>query len=375
MKAVAEVVIGVDAHKRTHTLVAADELGRQLAAKTVPATAEGHRAALAWADRWPARRWALEDCRHLTRTLEGALLRAGEQVVRVPTQMMAGVRRSARQRGKSDAIDALAVARAACREPDLPIARLDGPSRQVRLLIDHRDDLVASELACRAGSAGICTRSRPTSTSPPAASSSNTSSRASTPVWTPSMGSSRRSPASCSSASASSTAASTSSNARSSPSSPHSPRRSSPSPAAAHSPPPRSSAKRPALDASAQKRLRPLERHRPIAGQLRQHHPRAPQARRQPPGQRRPSSHRRHPSAHLHIGPRLPRPTHPQRQRQDRSAAPAAPPSLRRRLPRPAHRRAGRPPRRCHQQLHRLDIGSEGRPRVKASRRALGATS
>jgi transposase len=139
----AAVVIGVDAHKRTHTLVAADELGRELASKTLAATTDGHLAAIAWAGRWPSRRWAIEDCRHLTRTLEADLLRAGEQVVRVPTQMMAGVRRSARQRGKSDAIDALAVARAAWREPDLPVARLDGPSRQVRLLIDHRDDLVA----------------------------------------------------------------------------------------------------------------------------------------------------------------------------------------------------------------------------------------
>ena len=103
----------------------------------------GHLAAIAWAARWPRRRWALEDCRHLTRTLEADLLRVGEQVVRVPTQMMAGVRRSARQRGKSDVIDALAVARSVWREPDLPVARLDGPSRQVRLLVDHRDDLVA----------------------------------------------------------------------------------------------------------------------------------------------------------------------------------------------------------------------------------------
>jgi len=112
----AQVVIGVDAHKRTHTLVAADELGRELATKTLAATTEGHLAAIAWAGRWPSRRWAIEDCRHLTRTLEADLLRAGEQVVRVPTQMMAGVRRSARTRGKSDAIDALAIARAAWRE-------------------------------------------------------------------------------------------------------------------------------------------------------------------------------------------------------------------------------------------------------------------
>lgn len=36
----------------------------------------------------------------------------------------------------------MAVARAAWREPDLPTAKLDGPAREVRLLVDHRDDLV-----------------------------------------------------------------------------------------------------------------------------------------------------------------------------------------------------------------------------------------
>jgi transposase len=55
---------------------------------------------------------------------------------------MAGVRRSGREPGKSDPIDALAVARAVLREPDLPVATLDGPDRQVRLLVDHREDLV-----------------------------------------------------------------------------------------------------------------------------------------------------------------------------------------------------------------------------------------
>jgi transposase len=45
--------------------------------------------------------------------------------------------------GKSDPIDALAVARAALREPGLPAAELDGPSRELCLLVDHREDLVA----------------------------------------------------------------------------------------------------------------------------------------------------------------------------------------------------------------------------------------
>lgn len=137
-----EVVIGVDAHKRTHTLVATDRHGRELGVKTVAATSDGHMSALGWAARWPARRWAVEDCRHLTRTLESDLVRAGEQLVRVPTKLMAGTRRSARQYGKSDPIDALSVARAAWREPDLPTARLDGPQRALRLLVDHRDNLV-----------------------------------------------------------------------------------------------------------------------------------------------------------------------------------------------------------------------------------------
>jgi len=57
--------------------------------------------------------------------------------------MMAGVRRSARQFGKSDPIDALAVARAAQREPNLPLARPEGRSRELRLLVDHRDNFVA----------------------------------------------------------------------------------------------------------------------------------------------------------------------------------------------------------------------------------------
>jgi len=137
------VVLGVDAHKRSHTVVATDELGRKLAEKTVASTSEGHLEALEWATRWPERSWAIEDCRHVTRRLESDLLVAGEAVVRVPTRLMAGARRAGRERGKSDPIDALAVARAALREPDLPVARLDGEARELRLLVDHRDDLVA----------------------------------------------------------------------------------------------------------------------------------------------------------------------------------------------------------------------------------------
>lgn len=143
------VTLGIDAHKRTHTVVAVDEVGRQLGEKTTKSTTtEAHLDLVRWAERFgPDRTWAVEDCRHLSRRLEADLLAAGERIVRVPPKLMAHARDSARTYGKSDPIDALAVARAALREPGLPVAQLDGPSRELRLLVDHREDLVADRTA------------------------------------------------------------------------------------------------------------------------------------------------------------------------------------------------------------------------------------
>ncbi len=143
------VIVGIDAHKRTHTAVAIDEAGRKLGEKTTRmTTTEANLELLRWADGFgPERRFAVEDCRHLSRRLEADLLVAGEAVVRVPPKMMAHARDAARTYGKSDPIDALAVARAAHREPNLPLARLDGPARDLRLLVDHREDLVRDRVA------------------------------------------------------------------------------------------------------------------------------------------------------------------------------------------------------------------------------------
>jgi len=139
------IVLGIDAHKRTHTVVAVDHLGRQLGSKTTTATTTAdHLAIIRWADQFGDERcWAVEDCRHLSRRLERDMLAAGERIVRVPPKLMAHSRDSARTYGKSDPIDALAVARAALREPNLPTAHLDNESRELRLLVDHREDLVA----------------------------------------------------------------------------------------------------------------------------------------------------------------------------------------------------------------------------------------
>ena len=135
------IVIGVDVHKHSLTAVAVDELGRTLAEHNGPVDEQ----VAAWARSLDGERlWALEDCRHVTRGLERTLVEAGERLVRVPPRLTAPQRRRGRTRGKSDSIDALAVARAALQEP-----MLDGPRageealRELKLLVDHRDDLVA----------------------------------------------------------------------------------------------------------------------------------------------------------------------------------------------------------------------------------------
>ena len=139
------VVVGADVHKRTHTFVAVDQAGRKLGEKVVAATTVGRHKALVWArvEFGNELVWGIEDCRHLSARLVRDLLSAGQQVVRVPPKLMARTRASARTRGKSDPIDALAVARAVLREPDLPLASHDAVSRELKLLIDRREDLVA----------------------------------------------------------------------------------------------------------------------------------------------------------------------------------------------------------------------------------------
>ncbi|MDQ1749718.1 MAG: transposase [Pseudonocardiales bacterium] len=143
------VVVGADVHKQTHTFVAVDEVGRKIAEKTVKAVSAGHAEAVMWArERFGGQVvWAIEDCRHLSARLERDLLTAGQQVVRVPPKLMAMARRSARTRGKSDPIDALAVARGFLREPDLPVASHDEVSRELKLLVDRREVLVAQRTA------------------------------------------------------------------------------------------------------------------------------------------------------------------------------------------------------------------------------------
>jgi transposase len=141
------IVVGLDVHKHSLTAVAVDELGRERGAWSGPIGTS----CLVWARSLAGERlWAVEDCRHVTRAVEQTLVAAGERLVRVPPRLAAPQRRRGRTRGKSDSIDALAIARAALQEP-----QLDGPRageetlRELKLLVDHRDDLVDERRRCQ----------------------------------------------------------------------------------------------------------------------------------------------------------------------------------------------------------------------------------
>ncbi|MEQ0558013.1 IS110 family transposase [Amycolatopsis sp. NEAU-NG30] len=149
-RAVSMVVIGIDPHKSSHTAVAVDQLGRKLAQHTTKPDPDGLLRLRIWASKIAAGTqllWAVEDGRGVAGALVRTLIGTGARVVWVPTRLMAAARASGRERGKSDPIDALAVARAALREPGLPTAHLDQTALDLRLLTDRREQLVRQRTA------------------------------------------------------------------------------------------------------------------------------------------------------------------------------------------------------------------------------------
>jgi transposase len=140
------IVIGVDTHKRNHALAAVEAgTGRVRGSREIKANEDGHLAAVRWARSLDEDRvWAIEDCRHVSGRLEQALLAAGERVVRVPPKLMGASRQGQRERGKSDRIDAVAIARAVVRDgvERFPAAYLDARAMEIRLLSDHREQLI-----------------------------------------------------------------------------------------------------------------------------------------------------------------------------------------------------------------------------------------
>jgi transposase len=114
----ADVMIGIDPHKSSHTAVA---IGRseqplgELQVRACPAQADQ---LLAWAAGWPERAWAIEGAAGLGHLLAQQLVAAGERVLDVPPKLAARVRLlQSGDTNKNDPNDAFSVAVAALRSP------------------------------------------------------------------------------------------------------------------------------------------------------------------------------------------------------------------------------------------------------------------
>jgi transposase len=140
------IVIGADTHKRNHMLVALDGLtGAVRGQLAIAASDAGALEALRFAAGVDEERvWAIEDCRHVSARLEAALIAAGERVIRVPAGMTGQARRVSREAGKSDPIDARAVALVVVRDgiESFPQAFCDEHAMEIRLLSDYRDQII-----------------------------------------------------------------------------------------------------------------------------------------------------------------------------------------------------------------------------------------
>ncbi|MDP9351407.1 MAG: IS110 family transposase, partial [Chloroflexota bacterium] len=112
--------IGVDTHKKAHTLVALDEQGRTHHIQTIPNTAEGWAVALRMRREWGERAvWGIENSGSLGKGLAQFLVSQGEALVyEVSPQRTAQYRRRGRTQDKTDQADALAIARLLVAESD-----------------------------------------------------------------------------------------------------------------------------------------------------------------------------------------------------------------------------------------------------------------
>jgi transposase len=141
------VTVGIDPHKHVHVAVAIDAAGRRIGRPlSVGNDASSIEVLLTWTRSITGDTpvtWAIEDGRGFARRLADGLLRAGHEVVWVPTRLAAAHRKLHAATGaKSDQIDAAAVAHAAIATPDLDRHRIDEHVRELRVLVDYRTDLV-----------------------------------------------------------------------------------------------------------------------------------------------------------------------------------------------------------------------------------------
>lgn len=139
---------GIDTHKDTLAVAVIDAAERQRAGCEVPNTEQGFIVLAELLARHRVTRVGVEGSGAFGRAVAVHLaVRCSHcpnlAVLEVPPQMTSRERRAQIGKGKTDPVDALAIARITAREDNLPPVRLVvGPAADLRALLDYRQDLI-----------------------------------------------------------------------------------------------------------------------------------------------------------------------------------------------------------------------------------------
>jgi transposase len=139
------ITIGVDAHKSLHAAVALDEFGTEAGIWQGPNTEEGWRSLATWASGLGEhRQWGIEGAWGYGRGLAQHLVIGGETVFEINARWTALRRRSAHKPGKTDKLDAHAIALFVRQEEgDLPRVLVEDETAVLELLTAQRESAMA----------------------------------------------------------------------------------------------------------------------------------------------------------------------------------------------------------------------------------------
>jgi transposase len=145
------ISIGVDAHKQIHVAIALDDAGREIGRWRGANSQDGWKALGSWALALGAdRQWGIEGAWNYGRGLGQSLVIAGETIYEVNPRWTALGRRHARRPGKTDRLDARAVALFVRQEaPHLPPVAADDVTALLDLLTSQRESAVAETTRLR----------------------------------------------------------------------------------------------------------------------------------------------------------------------------------------------------------------------------------
>ena len=137
------VAVGIDSHKSSLAVAVIDDLGRELGVREFANNPKEHETLRRWITSHGSDRViGVEGSGNYGAAVTRHLLESGEDVHEVPAFLSHRERKKAPARGKSDPQDALAIARVTARGDGLSTPQRTEMFQDLKLLSEHRDQLV-----------------------------------------------------------------------------------------------------------------------------------------------------------------------------------------------------------------------------------------